>query len=74
MFGHILSVVHPKISAGFYVLRDAVITVAFGAIQGLPEDPTTSTHDMPVVAGEAGLPSLGRIAFAIYLGAFFRVA
>ena len=47
---------------------------AFGAIQGMSLDPQTSTHDLPVVAGGAGLPFLLRTKSASYLWAFFRVA
>ncbi len=36
-------------------------------------DPATSTYNLHVVAGGAGLPSLYRTALASYLGAFFRV-
>ena len=37
-------------------------------------DPGNTTHDLPMVAGGAGLSSLSRMASASYLGAFFRVA
>jgi hypothetical protein len=73
-FGHILSVVPPRSLATFCEQRDATITTTFGAIQGIPVDPEHSTHDFPVVAGGAGLPSLLRTASVSYLGAFFRVA
>ena len=36
-------------------------------------DPATTTHDLPAVAGGAGLSSLHRTASTSYLGAFFLV-
>ena len=73
-FGHILSIVTPETSADFCAQPDAAIIATFGAIQGILVDPATSTHDLPVVAGGAGLPSLSRTAFVNYLGAFFSVS
>jgi hypothetical protein len=73
MFGHILSVVLLGTPSGLCVQRDSLITAGFGAIHGLPVDLATSTHDLPVVAGGAGLHSLSRTTSNNYLGAFFHV-
>ncbi len=60
--------------ATFCDQRATTVTESFGAIQGLAVDPGNTTHDLPMVAGGAGLSSLSRMASASYLGAFFRVA
>ncbi len=72
-FGHILSAVPPEAATIFAQQQDFAITKALAAIQGFPVDSSTSTHDLSVVAGGAGLPPLQRTASASYLGAFFRV-
>jgi len=70
--GQILSAVPPEASTAFAMERDAAISEAFGASQGLPVDTTTSTHSLPIVSGGAGFPSLFLTALASYLGAFYR--
>jgi hypothetical protein len=73
-FEHILSAGPPEAASLFAEQRDLAITNVLAVVQGFPVDPATTTHDLPMVAGWAGLPPLQRIAFASYLGAFFRVA
>ena len=74
MFGQVLSVVPPDVASAFCGDRDATIADALGVIQGIPVDPSVSTHTLPVAAGGAGLPSLQALAPASYLGALFKVA
>ena len=69
-----MSAVPPVVAQAFCEHRDATVAAALGAIQGVPVDPSHSTHTLPVVAGGAGLSSLQAMAPASYLGAFFRVA
>jgi len=71
MFGHILSEVPPESSTTLCAQRDATITKTFGVIQGLPVDSENTTHDLPAMAGGAGLPFMYRTTFANYMGTFF---
>ncbi len=64
----------PDSTSIFAEQRDLAITRALAVVQGFHVDKATMTHDLPMVAGGAGLPSLQRMVFASYLGAFFRVA
>ena len=49
-FGHILSAAPPEAASLFAEQRDLAITNALALVHGFPVDPTTKTHDLPVVA------------------------
>ena len=73
-FGHILSDAPPELASLCSEQCNEVITEVLAVVQGRPADSATTTHNLSVAAGGAGLPFLQRTALAIYLGAFFRVA